>query len=102
MVWAVLQFALPAAATFGDARLEREGAASPGAHVESQSAAGCRAVHQAECGLCQVVSRATTPAPHPPSWRDIAVVVRCPEAAGPAQRLLAGQMRLSSARAPPI
>ncbi|NUO94297.1 MAG: hypothetical protein HOQ30_18310, partial [Gemmatimonadaceae bacterium] len=66
MVWAVLQFALPAAATFADARLERQGVGAE-SHAESRSDASCRPVHAAECALCQLVLRAFAPAAGPTS-----------------------------------
>jgi hypothetical protein len=56
VLWAVLQLALPTAATFADERLERESVSGPGAHVETSSTVACRPAHTAECALCQSVS----------------------------------------------
>ena len=61
VLWAVLQFALPSFATFADARLERDSARAPGAHVESTTSATCLPVHPEECALCQFLSRAAAP-----------------------------------------
>jgi hypothetical protein len=63
VLWAVLQFALPFVVTFADARLERESARAPGAHIEEQASATCRPSHPDECALCQFLSRAATPSP---------------------------------------
>jgi hypothetical protein len=62
VLWAVLQFALPAAASYADALLERSGVVAAQIHVEANSTKDCPPVHSAECGLCQVLSRAGTPA----------------------------------------
>jgi hypothetical protein len=56
ILWAVLQFALPATASVADARLERESARGAYAHVEATSTASCRPVHAAQCALCQSAS----------------------------------------------
>jgi len=61
ILWAVLQFALPSVATFADARLERESARAPGAHIEETAGATCRPAHPDECALCQFLSRGATP-----------------------------------------
>jgi hypothetical protein len=61
VLWAVLQFALPSTVTFADARLERESARAPGAHIEETASATCRPSHPDECALCQFLSRAATP-----------------------------------------
>jgi hypothetical protein len=63
VVWAVLQFALPAAASIADAGLEIRSARGAQSHVESSSTASCRPEHPAACALCQFVSRAGAPAP---------------------------------------
>lgn len=60
MVWAVLQFALPALASSADAHLEGEGRAQV-AHIESTSSSSCRSVHPAECALCQLLNHHSTP-----------------------------------------
>jgi hypothetical protein len=102
ILWAVLQFALPAAATFADARLEREGATAQGPHVESQSEASCRAVHPAECALCQLVSRASTPAVQDAGAPEIVIAVAQPLVGERPWRALSGTTRLALARAPPL
>jgi hypothetical protein len=101
-VWAVLQFALPAAATFADARLERESVVASFSHVESRSDASCRPVHPAECALCQVVSRASAPGPESSSWLGSVSAVEQPAIAEVPQHAREGLTRLSRARAPPL
>jgi hypothetical protein len=101
IVWAVLQFALPAVATLADAHLERDGA-SARAHVESRSNATCRPVHAAECALCQLVWRASTPTERASDTPDILVVAARPVIAERNLRELAGPSRLALARAPPL
>jgi hypothetical protein len=98
----VLQFVLPAAATFADARLEREGAVAQGAHVESKSNASCRPVHPAECALCQVVSRASAPAVQDAGCPEIVTVIEQPVIAERPWRALGGTARLALPRAPPL
>jgi hypothetical protein len=101
MVWAVLQFALPAAATLADARLERDGVDAR-AHVESQSDASCRPVHRAECALCQLVWRTSTLASGPSCVAAVVRVVVRPAIADRPWRSLAGAADLALARAPPL
>ena len=102
IVWAALQFALPVAATYADAGLERDGGVAQASHVESSSDSSCRPVHPAECALCQVVSRAFAPTAHDASCHAIVRVVEQPAVAGRPARALAGAARLSLARAPPL
>jgi hypothetical protein len=102
ILWAVLQFALPAAATYADALLERDAAAAQTAHVESGSREGCRPVHPAECALCQVVSRSAAPTTEAPSWRDVVGVVEQSPVEAVGQCALDGLRRASRARAPPL
>ena len=65
LLWALLQFALPAAATYADAMLEREGVGAPIAHVEADGTAGCPAVHPADCAICHLVQSRITGASAP-------------------------------------
>lgn len=102
MVWATLQFALPAAATLADARLERESASAQRPHIESRSDASCRPVHPAECALCQVVSRVSTPAMQSHACVATISVIQPPVLAEQAWHALAGSTRLALARAPPL
>jgi hypothetical protein len=102
IAWAVLQFALPAAAAFGDARLERVSESSRGAHIESRSDDSCRPVHRAECALCQAVSRQSSPAPQTSGWQEIVSLIEQPVITEVAQRASLGRTRLASARAPPL
>lgn len=102
IIWAVLQFALPAAATFADARLEREGATAQGPHAESQTEASCRAVHPAECALCQLVSRASAPAVQDAGAPEIVIAVAQAPVGERPWRALPGTTLLALARAPPL
>jgi hypothetical protein len=100
ILWAVLQFALPAGATYADARLERDGRDATQAHVESSSGDSCRAPHADDCAICQVVSRSGV-APHSVDLPDIAVVVH-PSAPGTASgEATRACARASLPRAPP-
>jgi hypothetical protein len=101
IVWAVLQFALPAAATLADARLERDGADAQ-AHVEAQSEASCRPVHPAECALCQLVWRTSVPAAGPACVAAVVRVVVPPAIADRPWGTLGGTAELALARAPPL
>jgi len=65
VLWAVLQFALPAVALVADARLERASLKAAGSHVEAGSSERCPPVHRDACALCQVVSRIPRPAETP-------------------------------------
>jgi hypothetical protein len=100
MVWAVLQFALPAAASVADASLERAAVRAPSGHVESTSTAACRPAHPAECALCQFLSRAGSRAVGPvcPTFVEAGqLTVAADHAAG----VPATVRRLTLARAPP-
>jgi hypothetical protein len=99
MLWAVLQFALPAAASVADAHVERE-SRSQVMHVESSSTTSCRPVHAAECALCQLVTHDAAPAASAPAPL-IAAVVHCPVAAALVASESAALGRLPLARAPP-
>jgi hypothetical protein len=51
LLWAVLQFALPASATLADARMA---VASPGrAHVEATPGRDCAPAHSPDCAVCK-------------------------------------------------
>src|SRR4051812_21935076 len=99
LVWAVLQFALPAAATTADAHVERESRLQV-VHVEADSTSGCRPVHAAECALCQLITHdAGAPADAP--LPVITAAVACPvdaERVSPAAEIRGG---LPPPRAPP-
>jgi hypothetical protein len=100
MVWAVLQFALPAFASSADAHVERESRAQV-AHVESTSTSSCRPVHTAECALCQLVNHHLTPVAQP-SAPLILTVVACPAPAEVVAPATAWLGHLPLARAPPL
>jgi hypothetical protein len=57
LLWALLQFALPTAASYADALLERTSANAQASHVEATASLSCVAVHPADCALCQLVHR---------------------------------------------
>lgn len=99
MLWAVLQFALPAVASTADALVERESRAQV-AHVESGSSTTCRPSHPTECALCQLISHEMAAAPGEP-FPAIAAAVPC-SAGGAALALSSGAPeRRPPARAPP-
>jgi hypothetical protein len=101
IVWAVLQFALPAAATLADARLERRSVgAEP--HAESRSDASCRPVHSAECALCQLVLRAFAPEAGQGSVAAVVQSVARPPIADRPWHALADPTGSPLARAPPL
>ena len=56
LVWAVLQFALPAVVTLVDAISTVRSTADAVAHVEESSSKRCQPPHSAECALCRYVS----------------------------------------------
>ncbi|HEX6631920.1 MAG TPA: hypothetical protein VF048_12555 [Gemmatimonadaceae bacterium] len=62
IAWAVLQFALPAAASYADAGIERS-STPPASHIESGTTADCPPVHSADCGVCQLLSHQNATAP---------------------------------------
>lgn len=99
LVWAVLQFALPAAASLADARLEQVGSVAR-AHVESSSSATCHAVHSENCALCQVLGQTASPAESPRS-PDVARELPLPVVATRVERDSRTLALLAPARAPP-
>jgi hypothetical protein len=100
VLWAVLQFALPAAVANGDARLDRESAGLVVAHVESGTSQACGFVHPASCALCQFVSHATA-LPHASGSPAIVAVASPRPQPAALSRAPAVLARLSLARAPP-
>jgi hypothetical protein len=99
VLWAVLQFALPGVALVADAQLERGGEASV-AHVESGSSKGCRPTHPDACVLCQLLSRAASPAASPGLPPLSAEVASSPAMGG--ERVARGERSLVALpRAPP-
>ena len=101
IVWAVLQFALPCAATFADASLERRGVGAE-SHAESRSDASCRPVHAAECALCQLVLRSFAPMAGPASIAAAVRVVALPPIGDRPWRAAADPTGWALARAPPL
>jgi hypothetical protein len=62
LIWAVLQFALPAAATLADARLA---AASPSrGHVEEAPGRDCTPSHSPHCAVCKHLSTSSLGSTH--------------------------------------
>jgi hypothetical protein len=100
VLWAVLQFALPAAVSSSDARLERVSADGAFAHAESTSGKACRPVHPAHCALCQFVSHTSV---LPDDSGAPTIVAEASPTPSPAAhtRVPAVLARLSLARAPP-
>jgi hypothetical protein len=101
VMWAVLQFALPAAATLADARLERQSVGAQ-AHVESRSEATCRPIHPSECALCQLVLRVAGAAAGQASVVAVVRVAARPPIANRAWEALAHPTGSLLARAPPV
>ncbi len=99
MLWALLQFALPTAATYADALLERTGAQTH-AHVESGTGTACAPVHASECALCQVVNKAAVAPAHAGVLVDVARVVAL-HAPLAVLAVLGDRGRLPLSRAPP-
>ena len=100
MLWAVLQFALPAVASGVDARLEHESRFQV-AHIESTSSTSCRPVHSAECALCQLLTQhaSTAAAPDAPTIASCVPSGVFSECLAPATASLE---HLPPARAPPL
>ena len=101
ILWALLQFALPTAATYADALLERSGANGPTAHVESTSTESCVPVHSADCALCHLVHRVGTTS-SVACLPDIAAFVAAPRAALGSVPASAERAGLALPRAPPL
>lgn len=101
LLWALLQFALPTAATYADALLERAGINGPTAHVESQSTSSCVPVHSADCALCHLVQRVAS-ASAPPSLPEIATRVAPPREALASIPASVNSGGLALPRAPPL
>jgi hypothetical protein len=97
----VLQFVLPLAILFGDARSALAVSRSPVAHVEAVTTDSCQPVHADECALCRFLSNNAAPMAR-------AELPPVPASAGhttcdapPASRA-AAIGRLADSRAPPI
>jgi len=97
LIWAVLQFALPASAALADARVAVD---SPGrAHIEETSGRDCAAAHSPDCAVCKHLSTSSLGSTQPATafvndGREPAVSRRL----APAPRTAAG---VTLARAPP-
>jgi hypothetical protein len=97
LIWAVLQFALPASATLVDAQSAE---ASPGdAHVEEAPGRDCVPAHSPDCAVCKHLSASSLGSTHAATafindGRDVAVPGRIDSA----PRAAAG---VPLARAPP-
>jgi hypothetical protein len=100
MVWALLQFALPTAASYADAVLERVSERAQGSHVESTATLSCLAVHPADCALCQLVHR-VGPAAATPCVPEILVQTPRPSETLDSGLPQSGRGRLALPRAPP-
>lgn len=93
----LLQFSVPAAAAWADARL---GEPSGPAHIESHSTPGCARIHPADCAFHRFLSA--------PLARNAATVIRIPEGRGIRWALsvlerssTAADLTLPDSRAPP-
>jgi hypothetical protein len=102
LVWAVLQFALPALGTLAEA-MAASGASAGDAygHIEERSGPGCRPVHPPDCARCQGLSTQAVGAAAPAAdWTQISRA-GCPtsEDAGGGSTAHAA---LPPSRAPPL
>ena len=94
----LLQFSVPAAAAWADARL---GEPSGPAHIESHSTAGCVRIHPADCAFHRLLSA--------PLARNASTVVRIREGQGITwsptvveRSAAAADLTLPDSRAPPM
>jgi hypothetical protein len=102
LVWAVVQFALPALGTLAEA-MSASGASAADAygHVEEHSGPGCRPVHPPDCARCQGLSTQAAGASAPAvDWTQISKA-GCPTSED-AGHESAAQPALPPARAPPL
>jgi hypothetical protein len=102
ILWALLQLALPTAATYADAVLERASAETVFAHVESNTAATCQPVHAADCGLCHLVQTRVTPSGAPSCIPEFAPARALPPESHSDAFAAAERGRLPLPRAPPV
>jgi hypothetical protein len=93
----LLQFSVPAAAAWADARL---GEPSGPAHIESHATSACARIHPADCAFHRFLSA--------PLARNAATVIRIPEGRGIKWTLFvlersstAADLTLPDSRAPP-
>ena len=101
LVWGVLQFALPAAASWADAQLERDSVGARVAHVEATSSATCRPEHSAACVLCQVAGRAAERS-EPVGLTFALVRAAFVPSGSPSARHESSDLGLPDARGPPV
>jgi Protein of unknown function (DUF2946). len=101
LVWAVLQFALPSAAAYADALLERSSLHVLGGHVEEHGTKSCVQAHPADCAICQIVNRV---GPMPLAIVPVGIVVRIatPYASPTVAAALSSRGRAALPRAPPL
>lgn len=99
--WAVLQFALPSAAAYADALLERASMRALGSHVEAHGTKACPTSHSADCAICQLVHR-LGPMPEPCVPVVIAVTIAAPASGREVSSAASARGRVSLPRAPPV
>jgi hypothetical protein len=100
-LWAVLQFALPLAVSYGDALDALRSVGQYRTHVEATTTATCRPVHPEECALCRFLTNSDAVA----ARADLPIVVARQCVAGPDARVTisrSASLGLPSPRAPPI
>jgi hypothetical protein len=102
ILWALLQLALPSAATYADAMLERAGVETVFAHVESNTGATCQPVHAADCGLCHLVQNRITPCGAPSCIPEFALQRALPHDSYSDASAAAARGCLALPRAPPL
>jgi hypothetical protein len=97
---ALLHLLVPPLVAVADGRLEREAAAGPRAHAESEGSRHCPLAHPSDCALCHAVAAFAlpargTPAPPPSAVLPTAYAVSREDAGAH------GRFALASPRAPP-
>ncbi|HVT40017.1 MAG TPA: hypothetical protein VHE78_13305 [Gemmatimonadaceae bacterium] len=100
-VFAIAQMAVPALVSVADARLVSGSAGATQVHVEDHTGRACRALHQDDCALCQLLSHlssARAPATTLPGGAIVRQGVRC--GAAPLLSFVARARERS--RAPPV
>ncbi|MDB4892177.1 MAG: hypothetical protein JWL61_4032 [Gemmatimonadetes bacterium] len=102
IIWALLQLALPSAATYADAMLERAGVETVFAHVESNTGATCQPVHAADCDLCHLVQNRISPGGAPTCIPDFVEQRALPPDSYIDASAAAARAWLALPRAPPL
>lgn len=100
LLFATLQLSLPAAAAWGDARLQAAAGSDPASHIEAYTSAQCARAHTTECILCRHLSGAVLHSRMPTVSWPTALRVVAPDTSAPTRVQLTG-IALARPRAPP-